>query len=41
VMAGVRVDLGAGATMYAGYGRAVTGDVLFKDLARVEMRMDY
>jgi hypothetical protein len=41
VMAGVRIDLGAGATMYAGYGRAVTGDVLFKELARVEMRMDY
>jgi len=41
VKAGVRVDLGEMGSLYAGYGRALTGEVLYKDVVRVELRTDF
>jgi hypothetical protein len=38
---GVRVGFGAGSSLYAGYGRALTGDVWYKDIIRVEYRLSF
>jgi hypothetical protein len=38
---GVRVDLGDHQNFYVGYGRALTGDVWYKDIVRVEYRMTF
>jgi hypothetical protein len=37
--AGVRMKLEEGFDFYAGYGRALTGETIFKDMLRVEFRM--
>jgi hypothetical protein len=37
--AGVRFFTGEHSNFYAGYGRALTGDVWYKDIIRVEMRL--
>jgi hypothetical protein len=36
---GTRVWFGRGSSIYAGYGRALTGDVWYKDIFRVEYRL--
>jgi hypothetical protein len=36
---GVRINLGTRSSFYAGYGRALTGDVWYKDIIRVEYRL--
>jgi hypothetical protein len=36
---GVRLGLGDWGDMYAGYGRALTGDTWYKDIWRVEFRL--
>ena len=38
---GVRAGLGESADIYVGYGRALTGDVWYKDLYRVELRLHF
>jgi hypothetical protein len=38
---GVRLDLGDRTGLYAGYGRALTGETWYKDVARVELRWSY
>jgi hypothetical protein len=38
---GVRVGFGGNSSLYAGYGRALTGDVWYKDMLRVEYRMSF
>jgi hypothetical protein len=38
---GVRVNFGASSSLYAGYGRALTGDVWYKDIIRVEYRLAF
>jgi hypothetical protein len=38
---GVRVGFGGNSSLYAGYGRALTGDVWYKDIIRVEYRMSF
>jgi hypothetical protein len=37
--AGVRFFTGEHSNFYVGYGRALTGDVWYKDIIRVEMRL--
>ena len=37
----VRVGLGDSADIYVGYGRALTGEVWYKDLLRLEYRLTY
>lgn len=41
VKSGVRFKMDAFGDIYAGYGRAVTGDVLYKDMIRLELRILY
>jgi hypothetical protein len=41
VKAGVRFGLGEHMDVYAGYGRALTGDVWYKDTVRLEARLLY
>ncbi|MBY0521911.1 MAG: transporter [Gemmataceae bacterium] len=41
VKVGLRTFLGKHASIYAGYGRAVTGAVWYKDMARLELRLTY
>jgi hypothetical protein len=41
IKAGLRVKLNNWGDLYAGYGRAVTGSVLYKDIYRVELRWFY
>jgi hypothetical protein len=41
VKVGVRVGLGDYADIYAGYGRALTGEVWYKDTIRLEARLLY
>jgi hypothetical protein len=41
VKAGVRVNWGAHNSVYAGYGRSLTGDVWYKDIVRVEYRLAF
>jgi hypothetical protein len=41
VKAGVRFYTGEHSNFYAGYGRALTGDVWYKDILRVEFRLVY
>ena len=38
---GVRIDFGRYFDMYAGYGRALTGDVWYKDIMRFEFRLHF
>ena len=38
---GVRIGLGDRADFYAGYGRALTGEVWYKDILRTELRIAY
>jgi hypothetical protein len=41
VKAGVRVGVGDYNSIYVGYGRALTGDVWYRDLVRVEYRLAF
>jgi hypothetical protein len=36
---GVRINFGENSSIYAGYGRALTGDVWYKDIIRLEYRL--
>ena len=38
---GVRVGLGDNSSFYLGYGRALTGDVWYKDIIRAEYRLSF
>lgn len=38
---GLRIDAGDRISIYTGYGRALTGEVWYKDLARVEVRLAF
>jgi hypothetical protein len=38
---GVRTYFGAGSSVYVGYGRALTGDVWYKDIIRAEYRLEF
>jgi hypothetical protein len=38
---GVRIDCGGGSTFYVGYGRALTGQVWYKDIVRVEYGLKF
>ena len=38
---GTRLWFGRGSSFYAGYGRALTGDVWYKDILRVEYRLKF
>lgn len=39
--AGVRVGVGPRSDFYVGYGRALTGDVWYKSIVRVEFRLAF
>jgi hypothetical protein len=41
VKLGARLDLGRQASIYAGYGQAVTGDRWYQDVFRVEFQWLY
>jgi len=41
IKGGVRVGFGERASMYVGYGRALTGDVWYKNMLRAELRWNF
>jgi hypothetical protein len=38
---GIRVGLGSKCDLYTGYGRALTGEVWYKDIWRTELRLAF